>query len=194
MRRRISVCVSARRPTTIMEGDTRYVFGRLAGQSPSAFPTLVVVSPTEDGWRARSTNRAYNHDYVCCESFGEVMEWLDRTLSRPFWRATATRSRQVLLRRTIGPLDFFSPAGANLGSEEVERSLRHLETGGSCEQSRRSAVHPRGDVPLCVAQLVNRSGSMTSAADTRSSRSASASMDASPSAAHGTRCATWRTS
>jgi hypothetical protein len=111
-----------------MESDTRYVFGHLRGQPRSAFPTLVVVSPTEDGWRARSTNRAYNHDYVCCESFGEVMAWLDDDLSRPFLARDRDEVTTVLAGddRSTG---FLQPGGCASRSEEVERSLRHLETG-----------------------------------------------------------------
>ena len=109
---------------------TGYVFGITSAQS---FPVLVVVSPTQDGWRARSTDSAYNHDYICFEHFQEVMEWVDCDLQRSFIAKDRHEVLETLTSNHNGSehrLGFLYPGDAEPGSvEEAEKALRHLETG-----------------------------------------------------------------
>ena len=113
-----------------MESETlepRYIFGHLP-DSPSTFPTLVVAAPNSDGWSVRSTHRAYNHDYVCYETFEEVMEWLDVDLRRPF----LCRDREEVmgvLSNEDSSTGFLLPGGCSSAREGVDRVLQHLETG-----------------------------------------------------------------
>lgn len=114
--------------------DTRapsYVFG--ISSSASAFPTLVVVSPTVDGWRTRSTDRAYNHEYICFEDFGEVMEWIDGDLQRSFIAKNRQEAIETLTASHNGSehrLGFLYPGEVSAGSvEEADKALRHLERG-----------------------------------------------------------------
>lgn len=118
-------------PTITMENETlepRYIFGHLPESSPSTFPTLVVASPTSDGWRVRSTEWSYNHDYVCYETFEDVMEWLDVDLNRPFLCRNRDEVMTVLTNEDSST-GFLQPGGCSSASEEVDRVLRHLETG-----------------------------------------------------------------
>jgi hypothetical protein len=116
-------------PTFATQNDTpepRYIFGHLPTSS-STFPTLVVASPTVDGWRVRSTERSYNHDYVCYETFEEVMEWLDIDLRRPF----LCRDRDEVMNVLTGEdssTGFLRPGGCSSVDEEADIVLRHLET------------------------------------------------------------------
>lgn len=108
-----------------------YVFGKMDAHD-TAFPTLVVISSTTDGWRVRSTNRGYNHDYVCLESFRDVMEWIDADMHRPF----IAEGRNEVLDTLTDNIDrehrtgCFFAGGLQSGSlEEAECVLSHLETG-----------------------------------------------------------------
>ena len=107
--------------------EPRYIFGHLPA-SPFTFPTLVVASPTPDGWRVRSTDRSYQHDYVCYETFQEVMEWLDTDLKRPFLCRDRDEVMNVLTSED-SPTGFLLPGGCSSQDEEVDKVLRHLETG-----------------------------------------------------------------
>ena len=107
--------------------EPRYVFGHLPGSQP-AFPTLVVAVPTFDGWRVRSTNQSYNHDYVCYETFEDVMEWLDMDLRRPFLCRNRDEVISVL-SSTDSPTGFLLPGGCSSAVEEAGKVLQHLETG-----------------------------------------------------------------
>jgi len=107
--------------------EPRYIFGHLPNSS-SSFPTLVVASPTSDGWRVRSTDRSYNHDYVCYETFEEVMEWLDIDLKRPFLCRDREEVTNVLTAEDSST-GFLLPDGCSSVGEEADRVLRHLETG-----------------------------------------------------------------
>tara|TARA_B110001450_G_scaffold257061_1_gene290818 strand:- start:24183 stop:24566 length:384 start_codon:yes stop_codon:yes gene_type:complete len=111
-----------------MEGlvETKYVFGHLYNLS-STFPTLVVAVPTSDGWLVRSTERSYNHDYVCYETFEEVMEWLDIDLRRPYLCRDRDEVINVLTNAD-SPTGFLLPGGCSSVTEEADRVLRHLET------------------------------------------------------------------
>lgn len=116
-------------PTISMENEmleSRYIFGHLP-ESPSAFPTLVVASPTVDGWRVRSTDRSYNHDYVCYETFEDVMEWLDHDLKRPVLCRDRDEVMNVL-RNEDSSTGFLLPGGCSSVDEEADIVLRHLET------------------------------------------------------------------
>ena len=106
--------------------ETRYVFGHFP-MSSSTFPTLVVASPTSDGWRVRSTERSYNHDYVCYETFGDVMEWLDIDLRRPFLCRDRKEVTLVLSSEDYST-GFLLPGGCSSVGEELEKVLQHLET------------------------------------------------------------------
>jgi hypothetical protein len=113
-----------------MDGEmlsTRYIFGHLPG-APSTFPTLVVASPTLDGWHVRSTDRSYQHDYVCYETFEDVMEWLDVDLKRPFLCRDRDEVINVL-RNEDSSTGFITPGGCSSEDEEADKVLRHLETG-----------------------------------------------------------------
>lgn len=114
-------------PTITMDQEPRYIFGHLY-VSPSAFPTLVVASPTSDGWRVRSTDRSYQHDYVCYETFEEVMEWLDMDLKRPFLCRDRDEVINVLMNEDSST-GFLLPGGCFSVDGEVDTVLRHLETG-----------------------------------------------------------------
>ena len=106
---------------------THYVFGKM---SSTEFPTLVVLSPTDDGWRARSTSRIYNHDYVCYESFGEVMKWIDIDLHRPFIAKDRAEVVSILTNTdSVHSTGFLYPGGCSSKDEEVEKVLQHLEYG-----------------------------------------------------------------
>lgn len=106
----------------------RYVFGQMRRVFRD-FPTLAVVSPTEDGWRVRSTDRSYNHDYVCYETFEEVMDWLDGDLKRPYLCRDREDAQCVLLESERLNTGFISPDGCLSRYDAVERVLRHLEVG-----------------------------------------------------------------
>lgn len=117
-------------PTITMENEpmeTRYIFGHLP-TSYSTFPTLVVASTTSDGWRVRSTDRSYNHDYVCYETFEDVMEWLDIDLSRPFLCRDREEVMSVLSAEESST-GFLLPGGCSSVGEEADKVLQHLETG-----------------------------------------------------------------
>jgi hypothetical protein len=107
--------------------EPRYIFGHLPTASFS-FPTLIVAAPTWDGWRVRSTERSYNHDYVCYETFDEVMEWLDIDLTRPFLCRDREEVTSVLANEDSST-GFLLPGGCSSAIEEAETVLRHLETG-----------------------------------------------------------------
>lgn len=116
-------------PSTTMEHESnkpRYIFGHLPTSS-STFPTLVVAAPTSDGWRIRSTDRSYNHDYVCYETFEDVMEWLDIDLRRPFLCRDREEVMNVLSSEDSST-GFLLPGGCFSVGEEVDKVLRHLET------------------------------------------------------------------
>lgn len=106
--------------------EPRYVFGHLSTSS-CAFPTLVVAVPSSDGWRVRSTDRTYNHDYVCYETFEEVMEWFDIDLRRPFLCRDRNEVISVLANED-SPTGFLLPGGCSSASEEADKVLQHLET------------------------------------------------------------------
>lgn len=109
------------------ESCTRYVFGSTRS---SEFPTLVVLTPTNDGWKARSTSRAYSHDYVCYESFGDVMKWIDIDLHRPFLARDRDEVVSILTNTdSAHTTGFLYPGGCSSKDEEVERVLQHLECG-----------------------------------------------------------------
>ena len=116
--------------TIIMDDDTtvtRYIFGHLPTVA-STFPTLIVAASTSDGWCVRSTERSYNHNYVCYETFAEVMEWLDNDLNRPFLCRDRDEVMSVLSNEDWST-GFLLPGGCSSVSEEADRVLRHLETG-----------------------------------------------------------------
>ena len=107
-----------------------YIFGIT---SEKTFPVLVVLSPTQDGWRARSTDRAYNHDYICFEEFQEIMEWIDCDLKRSFIASNRREVLETLTSTHNGSehrLGFLYPGDVSPGSvEEADKVLRHLEIG-----------------------------------------------------------------
>jgi len=109
---------------------TTYVFG-IAEEN--AFPVLVVVAPTADGWRTRATHLRYSHDYICYESFAEVMEWIDNDLQRSFIALDRNEALQTLTANHDGSehrLGRLCPGGVRSGSlEEADIVLRHLERG-----------------------------------------------------------------
>lgn len=109
--------------------DTHYVFGKLS-PTDTQFPCFVVVTPTSDGWRTRSTDRAYNHDYICYETFSEIMEWMDLELHRPFIAIDRHEALRLLVNEddSAHRLGFLYPGDVRPGSvEEAEIVLRHLE-------------------------------------------------------------------
>ena len=95
--------------------------------------TLVVCTPTERGWRTRSTRRdVLHHDYVSGESFDKVASWLRLQLTR----IDPVCDRQEALERlaTQPPweqqhLCFLAPDPELAPPEAAERVLRHLECG-----------------------------------------------------------------
>ena len=117
--------------TDDMRPKTAYIFGKISPDD-TAFPTLVVVTPTSDGWRARSTNRGYNHDYMCYESFGDVMEWIDADLHRAFIAQDRNDCIQTLVTNNDSEhrLGFLYPGDCGYGTvEEAEIAVSHLENG-----------------------------------------------------------------
>ena len=113
-----------------VEKVTGYIFGHMS-ESDADFPTLAVVSPTADGWRVRSTNRGYNHDYVCYETFEEIMQWIDIDMYRPF----VAIDRQEAVRTLVHTgaehcTGFLFPGDVPAGSaEEADAVVSHLEGG-----------------------------------------------------------------
>lgn len=107
--------------------SAHYVFGHLRTGAHEPFPTLIVARPTPDGWRIRSTDQGYNHDYVCYESFEDVMEWLDNDLSRPFLCRDRNEVLNVLTSAGL-TTGFLLPGDCPSQHEEADRVLRHLET------------------------------------------------------------------
>lgn len=105
----------------------RYVFGHLRTGAHESFPTLIVARPTLEGWHVRSTDRGYNHDYVCYESFEDVMEWLDNDLSRPFLCRDRDEVLNVLTSAEM-TTGFLRPGDCASQREEANKVLRHLET------------------------------------------------------------------
>ena len=105
----------------------RYIFGHLRTGLQESFPTLVVARPSPDGWRVRSTDRGYNHDYVCYESFGDVMDWLDIDLHRPFLCRDRDEVLNVLKSAEL-TTGFLLPSDYASQHEEADRVLQHLET------------------------------------------------------------------
>lgn len=119
-----------------MRRRVEYVFGQ--SRTPphaSDFPTLMVAVPTARGWRVRSTDRAYSHDYVSNEAFGDVMEWVRCDLHRPFVahdRQDAVNALVLTNTDSTHRTGFLHPGGAGViqGSrEEAEVVLGHLERG-----------------------------------------------------------------
>lgn len=111
-----------------MSGDEcRYVFGHTKNET-SSFPTLVVMSPFEKGWRARSTDPSYNHDYVCHEPFAKVMEWLDDDLRRPFVCANRDDAVDAMISANVPATGFLLPTIECSPYEAVDKVLQHLET------------------------------------------------------------------
>lgn len=110
-----------------------YLFGHL--QEQTDFPTTAVLTRRADGWRMRSTNASYQHDYVCYESLSDVMEWIDADLRRPLCATNREEALSLLTASTTSTssghrLGFLYPSGVEPGSvEEAERVLRHLECG-----------------------------------------------------------------
>ena len=110
---------------------TRYIFGKMSEQDTN-FPTLVVASPTIDGWRVRSTDRAYNHDYICFEPFSEIMEWIDMELYRPFVAINRDEALDTLLHSNEAEhrTGFLFPGDVIAGSlKEANLVVSHLESG-----------------------------------------------------------------
>jgi hypothetical protein len=116
-----------------MTSPHRYVVGHLTPPSGDTHPppTLVVATRTQRGWRTRSTDRGYNHDYVSHEEFADVMEWMDVDLHR----ATLLSDRDMVLDACVThsgsapPTGFLLPGGCASVHEEVDAVLRHLEYG-----------------------------------------------------------------
>lgn len=107
-----------------------YVFGNLRREKrakSTQCPTLVVARRTCDGWCVRSTDRSYNHDYVCYESFEDVMEWLDADLSRPFLCRDRDEVLSILTNSEI-TTGFLLPGDCSSQLEAVDKALRHLES------------------------------------------------------------------
>lgn len=118
----------------LSEDATHYVFGnrtsKRGADKDATYPTLVVLTATEDGWRARSTDRTYNHDYVCCETFRDVMAWLDLDLHRPFIASGRDEVLEVLTHSgSEHCLGFLYPGGVSSRNEEAEVVIAHLERG-----------------------------------------------------------------
>ena len=107
--------------------DPKYVFGHLRDSSNS-FPTLVVSVPTENGWRVRSTHASYNHDYVCYETFEDIMSWLDVDLNRPFLCRDRDEVMSILGTRE-SLTGFLLPGACSCATEEADKVLQHLESG-----------------------------------------------------------------
>lgn len=100
--------------------DHRYVFGRLDSKI-----VLVVATPTERGWRCRSSAREYQHDYVHCETFEEIMNWIDVDMIRAF-----TLDRKEVLEH-LSTFCQENPEWSFLTPPDdvEERVLQHLERG-----------------------------------------------------------------
>ena len=90
---------------------------------PVTSPILAVVTPTQTGWRVRTSKRDTQHDYVSREDFDGVMAWLAHDVRRP----------DVIDRE--GALECLAQTMASgasflrLPPEGVERALAHLEHG-----------------------------------------------------------------
>lgn len=90
---------------------------------------LAVASRAPFGWRVRSTEREYNHDYVCHESFDTLMDWLHFDMDDAF---LCCSRQEVMTLLTSGdtPTGFLLPncdARAQTYGE-ADRVLRHLES------------------------------------------------------------------
>ena len=107
----------------------RYVLGNFA--SDTSTTALVVVTPTLQGWRARSTARHYNHDYVSHETFTDVMAWIDRDMSRAYLTQDREDIASLIVKRSDSEhsLGFLYPGECSCVREEVDEALRHLERG-----------------------------------------------------------------
>ena len=105
-----------------------YVVGKLRDNyGGNAHPILAVVSRASFGWRVRTTDASYNHDYVCHESFDNLMDWLNADLVDAFLCRNRGEVMEVLTVEKI-PTGFLLPGdGASTSLEEAEGVLRHLE-------------------------------------------------------------------
>lgn len=65
-------------------------------------PVLVVLIPTSNGWRSRSTSKSlFNHDYVSQETLEDVLGWLTMESKRPF----ATHDREEAMAALAAPCE-----------------------------------------------------------------------------------------
>ena len=88
--------------------------------------SLVVCTPTPRGWRARSTRRDFQHDYVSGESLEQVEDWLQMQLTR----TESVTDRQEVLERLATDLGFLQSHDPSMTPlEGAERVLQHLECG-----------------------------------------------------------------
>lgn len=94
--------------------------------------TLVVISPTSNGWISRSTSKSlFNHQYTSFESMGEIINWIELEASR----IEITTCREEVLEYLTTPVDCMdaSPLGCFCPNPELdgvggaERVLQHLE-------------------------------------------------------------------
>lgn len=106
-----------------------FVFGK---RRADAGRTLVVYSPTDVGWRARSSwKNSLNHDYVSNESMSELEEWIACDL-KPCWSISSDRQEalEFLSNELQSPPRYFRTGDTSVSEDvEAERVLRHLEFG-----------------------------------------------------------------
>lgn len=122
--------------------ESVYVFGKVGDDSAeSPKVTLAVITPTERGWRCRSTIRdRFNHDYMSKESLETVIEgWIEPEMSRMY----VSSNRDEVLNHLVMQDDPSIPASSKefhlqsflhgdpslSENERAERVLRHLECG-----------------------------------------------------------------
>ena len=121
-----------------MSDQPVYILGH---HQRSKHVSLLVLSPTEKGWRCRSTLRNdMNHDYVKKESAESVIEdWIEKEMTRTY--VSSDRDEVLaLLAKTEDPNIPSTPGEVYIQSflhgnlelpeyERAERVLQHLECG-----------------------------------------------------------------
>ena len=105
------------------------------GRTRKEHKTVLMVCHREiHGWRARSTERALQHDYVSGEGIEEIISWIDFDLHRH----TATADRQdiqVFLKNQPNSMSrlrehsFLCATSHDSDEAWVDKVLGHLERG-----------------------------------------------------------------
>jgi len=102
------------------------------GTNPKTHPLLVVMAPTPRGWRARSTDRAYDHEYMHGERDDALRDWLRIDFDHVRILPDRASAVQHLLSENIEEHHgrfLLPPPAAGPVFEEVDAVLRHLECG-----------------------------------------------------------------